>query len=384
MVLLIIDPSAFFTTKMKFFQTVLLIISFASLNTRADILTDLYDAETVILSQSQAAQTQAIREGMSQVLVKVSGDPEILLNKDIRDQVRRANDYLLQFNFGMTDGVLTFLSSFDKSKIDTIVQNAGFPIWGARRPSTIFWLAIEPDGAAERFIVSEFSEVTAKSSATKAASRRGMTIDFPLLDINDLDKVHVVDVWGRFMDNLSEASVRYDVESILAARLYKAASLLQEEADSAVPELLKVEQGESSWQLDWSLRLFDQAYEGTYSGSLPELLINELVDEVANQLASQFAVGLGTQGSLRETINIKVLGLDNMRELVKATDVLNSVAAISDIAMVSIHDDVATFRLTLLGSEQDFLTALSLERSIVRRRDQFNQPVQSLEFVLEN
>ncbi len=255
---------------------------------------------------------------------------------------------------------------------------------GARRPSTIFWLAIEPDGAAERFIVSEFSEVTAKSSATKAASRRGMTIDFPLLDINDLDKVHVVDVWGRFMDNLSEASVRYDVESILAARLYKAASLLQEEADSAVPELLKVEQGESSWQLDWSLRLFDQAYEGTYSGSLPELLINELVDEVANQLASQFAVGLGTQGSLRETINIKVLGLDNMRELVKATDVLNSVAAISDIAMVSIHDDVATFRLTLLGSEQDFLTALSLERSIARRRDQFNQPVQSLEFVLEN
>ncbi len=116
MVLLIIDPSAFFTTKMKFFQTVLLIISFASLNTRADILTDLYDAETVILSQSQAAQTQAIREGMSQVLVKVSGDPEILLNKDIRDQVRRANDYLLQFNFGMTDGVLTFLSSFDKRK----------------------------------------------------------------------------------------------------------------------------------------------------------------------------------------------------------------------------------------------------------------------------
>jgi hypothetical protein len=369
---------------MKLFQAILVIASFTSLHTWADVVTGLYDAETSILSQSQSAQTQAMREGMRQVLVKVSGDPDILQNSEIRAQVRKANDYLLQFNFGMDDGKLTFRSSFDKSKIDSIVTSAGFPIWGARRPSTLFWLAVEPDSNDERFIVSESSDVDAKNNATRAADRRGMTVDFPLLDLNDLDKVHVVDVWGRFMDNLLEASSRYDVESVLAARLYKAVSLLQEESDSDIPELLKVEQGQSSWQLDWNLRLFDDVYEGTYTGSLPGPLIDNLIDQVANQLASRFAVGLGNRDGVNEIVDIKVLGLNNMRELVKATHVLQSVAAISDVSMVSIQDDVATFKLTLLGSEQDFLTALSLERSISRRRDQFNQPVQSLEFVLEN
>lgn len=369
---------------MRFFQTILVILFVASSQVNADIVTGLYDAKTIISSQSSSAQNRAIQEGMSQVLVKVSGDLNILQNPDIKTHIRRANDYLLQFNFSAEDGELAFLSSFDKNKIDNIVKSAGFPIWGTRRPSTLFWLAVEENKSTERIIVSEFSDVEARYSAIQAANERGMVIGFPLLDLNDIDNVHVVDVWGRFMDNLSQASARYDVESVLAARLYKATSLLQEDDDSDVPELLKVEQGQSSWQLDWSLKLFDKVHEGSSSGSLPQLLIQDLINEVANRLASEFAIGSNDDDGVSEIVDIKVLGLDNMRDLVTATDVLRSVAAISDVSMVSIREDVVTFRLTLLGSAQDFLMALSLEKSMTKRRDQFNQPVQSLEFVLQN
>ncbi|TDF41609.1 DUF2066 domain-containing protein [Alteromonadaceae bacterium M269] len=367
---------------MKLLFNVFWLTYFVSSAVFADVVTGLYDAVTRIESQSQSAQSRATRQGMEQVLVKVSGDQNILQNSDIRAHVRRANDYLLQFNFGMEDGALTFQSTFEKSKIDRIIKDAGFPIWGSRRPSTLFWLAVESDDDSERFIVSEADSLLIKNTALRASKRRGLVVDFPLLDLDDIEKVHVVDVWGRFMDNLVNASDRYDVESVLVARLYKATSLIDE--DDSVPELLKAEQGEASWQLDWSLQLANQTYNGTYNGSLSEPLIDNLIDEVANQLASRFAIGLSDNRFANERIDIKVVGLENMRQLVKTTEVLRSVAAISDVSMTSITGDIATFELTLLGTEQDFLTALSLEKSIVRRRDQFDQPVDSLEFVLEN
>ena len=53
------------------------------------------------------------------------------------------------------------------------------------------------------------------------AKERGLPLSFPLMDLTDRTTISIYDVWGRFVQSLTQASHRYSVDNVIGARVYK-------------------------------------------------------------------------------------------------------------------------------------------------------------------
>ena len=60
------------------FYLALFLLPFASLNVVADVLVDLYESEIKVPDRADMTFNKAIEEGLSKVIVKLSGDRDVL------------------------------------------------------------------------------------------------------------------------------------------------------------------------------------------------------------------------------------------------------------------------------------------------------------------
>src|SRR5437016_2913889 len=73
------------------------IICFCFNSALAVKVSSLYQAELPVSSQSQESRAEAVKEGFSQVLVKLTGDPQILKNPQIQDSLQKADYFVQEF-----------------------------------------------------------------------------------------------------------------------------------------------------------------------------------------------------------------------------------------------------------------------------------------------
>ena len=71
----------------------------AGRNTWAVEVRDLYLMEVPVESQSDSARARAVRKGLEQVIVRVTGSSSAADNSYIRQRLAGANDYLQQFSY---------------------------------------------------------------------------------------------------------------------------------------------------------------------------------------------------------------------------------------------------------------------------------------------
>ncbi|GAB3016859.1 DUF2066 domain-containing protein [Bowmanella dokdonensis] len=343
---------------------------------QAALVTNLYDARVPIAQQSSRAQQQAAKDAFGQVLVKIRGNRDILDSELVRSKMEQAQDFIRQYRFDSQSGQYYFIASFDPSKVDELVRSAGYPVWGSRRPSTLLWLASQEGGKDQRSILSEQSTESMRTTVMDTARLRGIPLNLPLMDLDDLSQVGVYDIWGRFIDRLATAGNRYQVEAVLSARLYPI------ERQTDLPGSLEQEvaaAANTQWQLDWNFALGQEREQGSLSGEDKQALLAELINQHADRLAARFAVGAEGEGA-----SVAVLQFSNVQDLatyVNISKVLLSLSVVSHVGLDSIEGHSGSFRVRLLGSEQDLLNAISLERHFQRQLDAFGQPVGELQFI---
>ena len=104
----------------------------------------------------------------------------------------------------------TLIVSFDGEEIERVLRRAGASFWGADRPLTLIWLAVDW-GLGEREIVAAADADGLPASARSidrnqllrerveaVAKRRGIPVVFPLMDALDLQRIGFSDIWGGF------------------------------------------------------------------------------------------------------------------------------------------------------------------------------------------
>ena len=188
----------------------------------------LYTAEVVLDPNDPDAQNTAYRDALREVLVRITGsgaatDPEqldLLFPNPAR--------FVRQYRPGADDSLIV---SLDGPAIERVLEQAGQPVWGADRPLTVVWLAVDW-GLGDREIVAaddpdllpgdrrivERNRMM-REQVQEVASLRGIPIVFPLLDLEDLQSIQFVDIWGGFDETLLEASARYEAPSVLVGRI---------------------------------------------------------------------------------------------------------------------------------------------------------------------
>jgi len=155
---------------------------------RAAVIDDLYRAEVAVGDRGRRALAGAARDGLEQVVVKVTGSEEALDLAPVRQALDDAERYLQQYTYREAgDGGLTARLRYDESVLRGLLLEAGAPLWTARRPPVLVWLVAE--GTDGRDFVSPGHQPALAEALGEAFERRGVPLRLPL---RDLDRKSVV------------------------------------------------------------------------------------------------------------------------------------------------------------------------------------------------
>lgn len=190
---------------------------------------DLYQAHVPVADQSSSERTRAVREGLAQVLIKVTGRANAVVNPAVEQALNRADSYLSKFGYQHEDAVgnapeqRLLVATFSQSSVDRLVRRSGLPIWPANRPELLVWMVVDVP-AEGRLHVSREQMPEAHRFLAQAMAARGAPLVSPLLDLEDQLTLSARAAWKLSEEQLLAAARRYNVNHWLVLRFYQTQS----------------------------------------------------------------------------------------------------------------------------------------------------------------
>jgi hypothetical protein len=241
----------------------------------------------------------------------------------------------VRFRKGAAD---TMAVTFDGEAIERALRQAGQTVWGADRPLTLVWLAVDWGQGQREIIAADDADATddegrsidrnrmLRERILDVAQRRGLPVVFPLLDTTDLQSVSFSDIWGGFDEDLLQASERYDVQSVLIGRI----------------------RPESSQRNRWNYHFGgeDRAWSGE-----PELVLNQ----VAELLAQEFAIGAD---SPIRTVQLSVSGIVSVEHYGEIQKMLADTNIIERFTVTRVEGDSLHYDVAVHGGSERLRRAL--------------------------
>ncbi|MDQ7050536.1 MAG: DUF2066 domain-containing protein [Enterobacterales bacterium] len=215
------------------------------------------------------------------------------------------------------------------------------PLWGASRPVTILWLALEDD-FERQLVTSEEKHPAIVEAIHKNSLRRGIPVIMPLMDLEDELVVSISDVWGRFPTPIIEASKRYSADSIVFGRINKQAQI---------------------WVGRFSFINQNKEMRFEIESDDKTSLIQKLTNQLADKLCEQYCVVEET--GQKNEILIDIADVGNFNDFKSLESYLNKMSSIRSIRLVSIVGDRVLFQLTLLGQMDSVTEGISLSQRLI-------------------
>ncbi|HJP04894.1 MAG: hypothetical protein CL799_08970 [Chromatiales bacterium] len=317
---------------------VLAAIGGLTVNAQAARVDDLYGA-IGNLPKAGAQLNVAFDEALSQVLVKVTGLPELggpgARNSLFADSARVVQRYSM-----LSDTEVRV--EFDSKAVRNVLDRAGQPVWGRDRPLVALWLAIDA-GGGQRVILAEGSRTPIATDPDAlervcndletVADQRGLPIVLPLADAQDLRQVSFSDLWGDFRQPVVAASKRYGAEAVLIGR---------------TRSLDPVQQG-----VRWTLVAGDE--QASWQGDL------------ANgpaYAAEFFAQRLATYADSAGALRVLVTDVDSLDAYGQLQNYFGSLNIVESASVVRVNGDSVEFELVVRGDLSRLSRALDANRQL--------------------
>lgn len=344
---------------------------------------DLYLGEVSVEQQDASQRDTLLRQAFAQVLVRLTGNPDIVSEPEASALLKQAPELVERFGYASkrvvlsetsdtsasteSDGKampipssgnspssegagqqvvmeqLVFQASFIPDAVDNLVRSSGLPFWSRQRPLVMVWLALDDDGR-RRLLDHDQGPGQAKA-LVEVANARGVPIAFPRQDASELATVDVADVFDGFDDEVVEASRRYGARHVVIARIHR-----QGVAWDGVWSLLHGDRGPEVWDIE-GIDLNENFSKG--------------MQTVSNALAARYSVLTSHQGPATQ-IDIEVLGVSSGLIYAKVNRHLRSVEVIKSVDLLSLSSGIARFRLSVAGGLEALEQGLALEDMLRR------------------
>lgn len=305
----------------------------------------LFTAQVPLDANARDARKMAYERALRTVLLRVSGT-ELTANAGaVAELFPNPGAYVMQYRSGANDSLWV---SFDGQAIEETLRTAGYPVWGADRPLTLVWLAVDWGQGSREIIAADDPDRTAGQSRSidrnkrlrerilDVGEKRGLPIVFPLLDTVDLQNVAFSDIWGGFDERIIDASKRYDANSILIGR-FRPSSTRRE---------------------DWSY--YFSGDERSWNGP-PETV----VAQVADLLAAEFAVG---GDAPVQSVALSVSGIATVQAYGSLQKLLAEVSLIESFVITEVVGDRVSYRADVRGGAERLRRALRFNGLIEQER----------------
>jgi uncharacterized protein len=301
-----------------------LALGLAALGADAARIDGLYEAEVDV----EDGRDAAFRAALGEVLVRITGRRDAAASPELEPLLQAASSYVQQFR-QPAPGRLW--AAFDGAALARDLARLGQPVWGAERPSTLAWVAVDA-GGGQRFVVASEAELPEEAALRDellvAARSRGLPLVLPLMDVEDRASASFAEVWGGFDDAVRSASARYGVDGILVGRL-------------------------SAGDFDrgrWTFYTEDGVERWT--GGL-----GESVERLADSYAARFVV-VGSADT--RPVRLAVSGIASVEDYARVSRFLAGLTAVESVGLETADGERLVFRIALRGEPATLEEAIRL------------------------
>ncbi|PSU32191.1 DUF2066 domain-containing protein [Photobacterium lutimaris] len=321
----------------------LLFLALLALPLKAATVTNLYQAQVALPDTDRQSEQAARKQALEQVLIKVSGQSNIVENEIVAKALGSSNQYVSQFSYANREGQRTLVLTFDRTRIHTLLTQANSTFWSEQRPSVLVWLV--EDANRSRNIIWDQTNSELARRIKSEGERRGVPVLMPIGDFEDVTAVSTPDIWGGFVQPIAAASQRYQPQAVLVVRARQ-----QDNGQIAL-----------TWQL--------------YSGNVEQLGRNQvapsegrnggetltsvalMVDSVADILGAKYAVPLG--GDTSSQLAVVVENIQSSQDFFTLERMLTDLTSVAAVNAYRIQGDRVEFTVQLLSTEDVFQRELS-------------------------
>lgn len=311
-------------------------------------LEGLHEARVEVRGQDDDERERGFRNALRQVIVRVVGRSDAPLNRDVEDLLESPARYVQSFRYRAIDedereaeagdeepATHHLLVTFNGDRLERHLREAGVPVWGARRPEILAWVAV--DEARDRYIVGTDDGADARAELEEHAERRGVPLMLPLLDVEDRDRIEFIDIRAPFLDAVAAAGLRYRADTMLVGHVERRA-----EGDWIGEWTLVANGGDATWRVRARNR-----------GDLLGAGIDGATDRLAARLA-----GTGGEGV---ALHVTVDAVRSLSDYRRVAEYLGGLARVQSADIDRLTQDSARFRIALQGPVEDFERAISAD-----------------------
>ena len=311
----------------------------------------LYEAEVPVASQDAKDRDRALRTALLEVVVRVSGQRRVAPTGVLSAAIQNPSRYVQEYGYGAPPGAAgagrpttargaRLWARFDPNTINELLRQAGLPVWGRSRPTTLVWLVVERD--EQRGFV--WAEDPLAGVLQGRARARGVPIALPSPDGQDRGGVRVDDVWNDLPDKVSPGARRYGADAVLLGR-----------ARERVPGL---------WETRWTLVAGGSPERFTADGELIDKVVAEGLDRAVDALAGRVAqtpAAAVPEGPLPDLV---VTGVSSFDDYARVRKYLEGVDGISSVQTAGLEPGRVTFRIKAHSDREGVSRSLALGRTL--------------------
>ncbi|MFL6623803.1 MAG: DUF2066 domain-containing protein [Sulfurifustaceae bacterium] len=192
----------------------------------------LYDAETIVTGRGEAERLRGFGIGLSEVIVKLSGDARSAQSAAVQQLLPRADEFVERYEYedrmkgipihdeqGTRDRPHYLRMTFKHAAVDEALKRLGLPRWGSDRPRLIVWLGIK-DSVRSYVLDSETEFGFGQREVLKSVSRqRGVPLVLPAPESPARTSVTYADIAHGDLPRMRSASMPYGADAILYGTL---------------------------------------------------------------------------------------------------------------------------------------------------------------------
>jgi|GEM_PF-107137 len=368
-------------------------------------VTGLYSERVAVANESDGERARAFREALSAVILKVTGDPRWLEHEAVRAALNNAQSYVEAISYSSEmvlvelpeqdtsadasetgseasnevqdsrlpadeqleaeNGSVAALDSdeasadqpgsrtveqeqryinldFAENLINQLLVSADIPIWDSNRPSVLVWMVLQDPGG-ERSMLTADSNPEIIALMQDFADQRGVPIIFPVLDFEDRRALNEDQVWALEAEAIRNASARYGADSMLAGRVYFAAS----------GEMVGL------WQFIFQDR--EDVFDGVDSDL--ERYLAAPLNRITSELAGYFAIT--PEASLRENVMLRIDGVDGLPAYSALIAYLSNLGLVESVATIGLDGERIELSLGVIGNAMQLNELIALDRDLL-------------------
>jgi len=333
----------------RIFAPALLLVLFFATPVFAAETINLYVTEMPVQRQSASELDAAAGRGLANVIVRLTGSEQGLLNPEIASSLAQSQQYLKQFNYKTEtvadeDGTITTRQSivleYQQRLVDQLVRRAGLPIWDSYRPNLLVWLTVEDQQGRHMLNAGDHSEII--QSLKDQGEYRGIPLIFPLGDLEDQIALPASEAWALFQDSYARAATRYGAEALIAGRAYQ--------------------DGNGLWQSRWLYTFDSNRSRFEFSSPIYEEFAMPGVKRAIDELASRYSVLTG--GSNMDSIRLQLAGVDSVTDYADVTNFLFSLASVRSVRLTEISGERVVLDLQFDGTAEKLQETIELVGSL--------------------